>query len=522
LRLRHAIPLLAALLASCVTPSPVPLEADLLIRGGTIYPGGGAPFTGDVAVKGDRIVAVGPHLAVAAARTIDARGMIVAPGFIDPHTHMEGWLTADDPSRRLVEPFLLQGVTTAFVGNDGGGRIDIGALLASPVAKPVGINFASFTGFGTIREKVIGNARRAPTPDELSREQVLVRQAMCEGALGLSTGLFYAPQSFSQTDEVVALASVAGELGGYYDTHLRDEANYTVGLVAAVDEAIAIARDGHSPVHISHIKALGVDVQGMAPAIVAKIDAARAEGLNVTAGQYPWDASGTSLVASLVPLLAQDGGRKAMLARFDDPALSARLRSEIAENLRRRGGAQSLLIVEGRWKNQRLDAVAQALGLDPIAAGIAAIREADPATISFNMAERDIAAFMRQPWTMTDSDASTAHPRVYGSFARKYAVYVKERKVLTLREFIDRSSTLTADWFGLKDRGHLRAGAFADVVVFDPATYAARATYEQPDLTAVGVRAVLVNGRVAVDDGRLTGAADGRALAHVPPAGACQ
>ena len=509
------------MLASCATPAPVP-HADVLIHGGTIYPGGGEPFIGDIAITGDRIAAVGRHLALSAERTVDARGMIVAPGFVDPHSHMEGWLTADDPHRRLVEPFLMQGVTTTLVGNDGGGPIEVGELLGGAGPKAVGINFAAFTGFGSIRSEVIGDARRAPTPEELARERSLVRRAMCQGAIGLSTGLFYAPQSFSRTDEVISLARVAGGLGGVYDTHLRDEANYTVGLAAAVDEAIAIARDGHIPVHISHIKALGVDLQGMAPAIVRKIDAARSQGLNVTAGQYPWDASGTSLVASLVPLWAQDGGRDAMLARFDDPALAQKLRSEIAENMRRRGGAGSLLIVEGRWKGQRLDAVAKATATDEVSAAIAAIRQADAATISFNMAESDIAAFMRQPWTMTDSDASTAHPRVYGSFARKYAVYVKERHVLTLREFIDRSSAITADWFGLAGRGHLRAGAFADVVVFDPALYASRATYEQPDLTAIGVRTVLVNGRLAVDKGRLTGEAAGRALRHTPPAGACQ
>lgn len=522
MRLARGLPLLAALLGSCATPSVAPASADLLIRGGTIYPGAGEPFTGDIAISGDRILAVGAHLTVAAARTIDAGGMIVAPGFIDPHSHMESWLTADNPQRRLVEPFLMQGVTTAFIGNDGGGPVAVGKLLGGAKKRTVGVNFAAYTGFGTIRDQVIGSANRAPTPGELAREKALVRQAMCEGAIGLSTGLFYAPQSFSRTDEVVALSAVAGAMGGKYDTHLRDEASYTVGLVAAVDEAIAIARGGHIPVHISHIKALGVDLHGMAPAIIARIEAARVEGLDVTASQYPWDASGTSLVASLVPLWAQDGGRKAMLARFDDPALSARLQSEIAENMRRRGGAARLLVVEGKWKSQRLDAIARALGLDPVPAAIAVIREADPATISFNMADSDITAFMRQPWVMTDSDASTAHPRVYGSFARKYSVYVKARQVLSLREFIDRSSALTADWFGLKDRGHLRAGAFADVVVFDPDRYAARATYEQPDMTAVGVRTVLVNGRIAVDDGHLTGSAGGRALAHAPPAGTCQ
>ena len=519
---RSAVGLLAALLASCATPAAVPMQADLLIRGGTIYPGGGEPFTGDVAISGDRVVAVGPRLAVAAARTIDAGGLVVAPGFIDPHTHMTGWIASDDPRRRLVDPFLLQGVTTAVVGNDGGGPTDVGAFLASAQARPVGVNYAVFTGFGTIRETVIGEARRAPTAEELASERALVRAAMCDGALGLSTGLFYAPQSFSETAEVVALAMVAGEMGGVYDSHLRDESNYTVGLPAAIDEAIAVAREARIPAHISHIKALGVDVQGMAPAIIAKVEAARAGGLDVTASQYPWAASGTSLVAALVPLWAQDGGRAAMLARFDDPSLDVRLRREIAENIRRRGGAGSLLIVEDKWKGRRLDAVASELGSDPVSAAIAAIREADSRTVSFNMAESDIEAFMRQPWTMTGSDASAGHPRAYGSFARKYAVYVREREAIGLREFIDRSSAITADWFGLEGRGRLRAANFADVVVFDPASYSARATYEQPELTAAGVRAVVVNGLLAVEDGKLTGAAAGRALAKRPPAGKCQ
>ncbi len=512
----------AILLSGCATTPVSMTQADLLIRGGTVYPGGAAPFTGDVAVRGDRIVAVGETVRVAAKRTIDAAGLVVAPGFIDPHAHIEGWLTADDPQRRLVEPFLMQGVTTAFVGNDGFGRTDVGALLASAQAKPVGINYATFTGFDSIRGKVIGAARRAPTASELAQQKVLVRQAMCEGALGLSTGLFYAPQSFAETAEVVALAKVAGELGGTYDTHLRDESNYTVGLAAAVDEAITVAREGRIPVHISHIKALGVDLHGTAPAIIGKVEAARAEGLAITANQYPWKASGTSLAAALVPLWAQDGGRGALLKRLDDPALTGQLHREMAENLRRRGGAGSLLVVEGRWKGQRLDAVAAAMKADPVVAAIAAVREADAATVSFNMAEADIVAFMRQPWVLTGSDASTGHPRAWGSFARKYAVYARDRDVITLRDFIDRSSALTANAFGLADRGRLRPGAFADVAVFDPASYAARATYEAPEQPAVGIRYVVVNGILAVDDGRLTGAAAGRALPNTRAQALCR
>ncbi|MEO7679797.1 MAG: amidohydrolase family protein [Sphingomonas sp.] len=497
-------------------------SVDLLISGGTVFTGSDAPFIGDVAITGDRIVAVAPHLALRATRTIDARGMVVAPGFIDPHTHMGDDLASADPAKRLIPMFLMQGVTTAFTGNDGGGAIDVGAVLASARAKPVGINYATYTGFGTIRSAVIGEDKRDPTPAELARMEGLVASAMCEGALGLSTGLFYAPQSFSKTPEVVALSRVAAAHDGYYDSHIRDESSYTVGLMAAIDEEIAIAREAHIPAHVSHIKALGVDVQGKAGEVIAHIDAARAQGLDITASQYPWNASGTSLVASLIPLWAQDGGRAALLKRFDDPSLATRLRADITEDMRRRGGADKLLIVEGPYRNKTLGAVAKELGKGTVDAAIAAIRVGDAGVVSFNMSEADIGAFMRQPWTMTDSDASPGHPRVYGSFARKYDKYVKQDRVITLRQFIERSTALPADWFHLAGRGHLKSGSFADVVVFDPKTYAARATYEQPTLFAQGVRTVLVNGKVAVDGGKLTGSAAGRALPHVPRPGSCR
>ena len=302
---------------------------------------------------------------------------------------------------------------------------------------------------------------------------------------------------------------------------MRDESSYTVGLKAAVDEVLRIGREARIPVHISHIKALGVDVQGEAPLIIAKVNAARRAGQKVTANQYPWSASGTTLVASLVPLWAQDGGRAALLKRFDDASLSQRLHADMAENLRKRGGPDKLLITEGPEKGRTLAEVAKRTGADPVDAAIATIRVADSATVSFNMSEADIAAFMRQRWVMTGSDASTGHPRVYGSFARKYAVYVKQKHVITLRQFIERSSTLAADTFGLGGRGHLRPGAYADVVVFNPRTYAARATYEQPALLANGVQTVVVNGRVAVDKGEPTGIAAGRALPHTPAPGVC-
>lgn len=514
---RRLIGLMAAALA--LGGSAQPPRVDLIIRGGTIYTGDGEPFVGDVAVTGDRIRQVARRIRRDAARVIDARGMVVAPGFIDPHTHVGGDLASGDARTRLVPAFLMQGVTTAVIGNDGGGDSDVGALLDRWRARPVGINYAAFVGFGAVRRDVIGPDDRAPTPEELERMGALVGGAMCRGALGLSTGLFYAPQSFARTDEVVALAREAGRRGGIYDSHIRDESSYSIGLAAAVDEAITVGREAGLPVNISHIKALGVDVHGQAPAIVARIEAARASGQRVTADQYPWSASGTSLAAALVPRWAQDGGRAALLRRFDDPALQARLAAEMADNLRRRGGAQSILVTEGAERGRRLSEVAA--GGDPIAAAIAVIRVADPSVASFNQTEEDIAAFMARPWVMTSSDASTGHPRVYGSFARKYAEYVVRRRVLTLRQFIERSTSMTADTFGIADRGRLRAGAFADIVVFDPARFAERSTYEQPTLLAVGVRAVVVNGVLAVNDGALTGAAPGRGLVKRTPAAAC-
>lgn len=501
--------LLSATAALLLGAAPA-ADADVLIRGGTIYTGLDAPFTGDVAVKGNRIVAVGRNLRILARRTIAAKGMVVAPGFIDPHTHADKMLVADDTRERLVLPFLTQGVTTAFIGNDGEGSPEIAATLNSAASKKVGINYASFVGFGAVRKRIMGMAARAPNAAELEKMKALVDGAMCQGALGLSTGLFYAPQSFSKTNEVVALARAAARRGGLYDSHIRDESTYSVGLEAAIDEAMMIGLEAGLPVHISHIKALGVDVQGKSAAIIAAVERARAKGQNVTANQYPWEASGTTLGAALLPSWAQAGGRAQLLARLADTALHARLVREMTENLRKRGGAAKLLIVAGPNSGRTLaDLTGQG---DAVATAIHELRQGDPGVVSFNQSERDIEAFMKRPWVVTGSDASPGHPRTYGSFARKYAEYVVARRTISLRDFIERSSRVTADIFGLADRGRLRPGAFADIVIFDPRHYAARATYADPTLLATGVNWVFVNGVAAIENGKVTGVAAGAAL----------
>lgn len=512
--------------------------ADLLLRGGTVYTGDAAPFRGDVAIRGERIVYVGPKAPGTAVRTIDATGLIVAPGFIDPHAHVNDGLASKDPATRLVLPFLTQGVTTAFIGVDGGGSPDVARIFGiadsgaggdgeaglEQSSRDFGINFGAYVGLGAVRSQVVGAADRPPTAAELGQMAALVDKAMCDGALGLSTGLFYAPQSYARRDEVVALAKVAAARGGLYDSHIRDESSYTIGLAGAVEEALAVGRGAGIPVHIAHIKALGVDVHGQAGAIIAQIEKAQKAGQIVHADQYPWSASGTGLSAALLPRWAQDGGRAAMLERFDDAATMARMRPEIAENLRRRGGAASLLITSGpaAFEGKTLEQVTTDRKIDPVDAAILILKQREAGVASFNQDEADIAAFMARPWVVTSSDASQGHPRYYASYARKYATYVKEKGVLDLGTFIRQSSFATARLFGLEGRGELKAGAFADVIAFDPATFAPRADYAHPALFSTGMRFVTVNGALAIENGEPTGRAGGWPLPRKAAGAGCR
>ena len=504
----------AGLVGSCASvDDPVP-SLDLLIVGGSVIDGTGAdPVSSDIGITGGKISFVGDaaRARLAARRTIDARGLIVAPGFIDPHTHSAEDLSAPDASRRAALNHLMQGVTTVIFGNDGNG--DMKQFEALSGMAGIGVNAASFVGFGPVRREVLGDSARAPDPAELARMKALVARGMCAGALGFSTGLYYAPQSFAKTPEVTALAAEAAMRGGIYDSHLRDEGSDNIGLEAAVDEALAIGRSAGLPVHIAHIKALGVDVHGKAPDIIRKVVAARAAGLRVTADQYPWTASGTRISSALVPRWAMEGGRAELTKRLADPTLQARLRSEMADNLRRRGGADTLLIIGGKRQGQRLDAVARAWKVDPLAAAVRILNEEGDAPIaSFNMINADIEAFARQPWVVGSSDAVDGHPRKFGSFALRWQQFVRERKLLTPAAFVHRTSGLTASIFGISGRGTLSVGNFADVVVFDPLRFTAKATYDNPTALADGVQTVVVNGQVAVEAGKPNGALAGKPL----------
>lgn len=489
-------------------------ELDLLIRGGTVVDGSGSPAKkADVGIAKDRIVFVGASGGRHAKREIDATGLVVTPGFIDPHTHTAGDLS--DPKRSRNDAYLMQGVTTVATGNDGDSPREIGATLTKWERQGIGTNAVLFIGQGTVRGEVMGMADAKPSADQLAQMKRLVDAAMQQGAIGISTGLYYAPGSYSSTEEVIELARVAAQHSGIYDTHMRDESSYTIGLLASVRETIRIGREAHLPVMISHIKALGVDVWGQSGDVIKLIDDARREGINVTASQYPYTASGTSVTAALVPRWAEADG--ALLRNLDAPDVHPRLVKEMNQNLARRGGADSLLMTDSRDKTivgKTLAAVAKERNELPVDAAIEIIKAGGSSVASFNMEESDIEAFMRQPWVMTCSDGSEGHPRKYGTYPRKIHEYVYEKHILSLEAAVRSSTSLPAETLGLKNRGLLKDGAFADVLVFDPKTFNERATYESPQVLATGVRYLTVNGQLAIDDGSLSTRLAGRALKY--------
>lgn len=498
------------------TPTAAVDQLDILIVHGKVVDGSGRkPRTTDVGIRGDRIVFIGDasKLHITAKKIIDASGMVVAPGFIDPHTHTLGDLS--DENRKSNLPYLMQGVTTVITGNDGESALNIGDTLRKWDAQGIGTNAILLAGFGTIRSRVLGPTDAQPTAAQLEEMKALVSHAMDEGAFGMSTGLYYAPQSYAKTEEVIELAKIAAVKGGIYDTHMRDEGSYSIGLLGAINETIRIGREAKIPVHISHIKALGPDVWGQSKQAIDLMKKARSEGIDILACQYPYDASGTNLQASLVPRWAEVGGRGELLKRIDDPKVRPQLIAEMEANLKRRGGADSLLITQARdatLVGKRLNAIAQAMNKTAVEAALDIVKAGGAGVASFNMSEKDIERFMKNKLVVTCSDGSTGHPRKYGTFAKKLRTYVFDHKLIALSFMVHNSSALTAQWFRIPQRGLIREGYFADVIVFDAKTVTDRATYEQPELLATGMLYVIVNGQIAVDKGAFTGVLAGRAL----------
>ena len=521
---RTAVALLCMILASTGGTAQEPY--DLLIANGTVIDGTGNPsYHADVAVSGARIVAIGQLDETRARRVIDAGGLWVTPGFVDPHSHAGPGLATVRLSP--AHPLITQGVTTVFVNPDGGGPTDLHAQRDDLLAHGLGVNVAQLVPHGSIRAAVIGQDDRAPIGDELDRMRALTRTGMEAGAFGLSSGLYYAPGSYAEIDEVVELGKVAAEYGGVYTSHIRDESDYSIGLMAAVEEVITVAREAGMRGSVTHIKALGPRVWGMSADLIARITEARRAGVDVFACQYPYTASATGLAAALLPRWIQDGGREEMLRRLRDPEVRRRVRGEMLVNLDRRGGADRIQFrrhapdpsIEGR----RLDAVAVERDQDPIDTALDLIEagEGGPGIVSFNMTDDDVERLMRERWVMTCSDGGLVpmgegvpHPRNYGTYARRLEKYVVEERVTDLESAIRAMTYTPATVYRVKDRGILRVGAFADIAVFDLTGLRERATFTEPHQLSEGMIHVLVNGEPVIDDGTLTGALPGRVLSQ--------
>ena len=508
--------LVMLILAAC---SPAPY--DVVLQGGRVVDGTGSPqVVADVGIRNGLVAGVG-DLSDAAAKTIlDVSGLYVAPGFIDAHSHAGPGLATGELSHG--EPLLAQGLTTVVVNPDGGGPVDLVEQRAELEEHGLGVNVVQLVGHGSVRARVLSSDDRAPTEDELDEMRALVRAGMEAGAWGLSSGTFYTPGSYSENSELIELARVAAEFNGIYTSHIRDESNYTIGVLAAVEEVIDVSRQAGITGVVTHIKALGPPVWGSAVAMVERIEAARAEGLAVYADQYPYLASATGLSAALLPRWSQAGGSEAFAERVADPETGAQIREAMVENLSRRGGADRIQFrrftedpsIEGRL----LSDLATERGADPIDLALELILQGGPSIVSFNMSEEDLLTLMTREWTMTSSDGGlplfgvgVPHPRSYGAFARKIGKFVFEDEVVSLETAVRSMTALPAEVMGMADRGRIEEGMVADLVVFSD-YFKDNATFTEPHQLSSGVVHLFVGGEAAILNSGFTGALAGQVL----------
>jgi len=515
-----------------VVPVAVRAQAllDVILQGGTVYRGdGGAGISEDVGIAGDRIAEVGDLSGREAVLRLDVSGLAVTPGFIDIHSHAVR--DSDERSGLFLWPdaesYIRQGVTTAIGGPDGGSWYPVSKLLDRVEAAPASINFGTFVGHNRIRILAMGRENRAPTAFEMQDMKEMVATAMKEGAFGLSSGLKYVPGAYADTDELVELARVAGNHGGIYITHMREEGE---GLLDSVRETIRIAEEGHLPAQITHHKAMGASMWGSSVDTLAMVDAANARGLDITSDQYPYTASSTG-IRVLFPAWSLEGDREARVARLRDPATRAKVKAGLVDNLRTDRGGNDLnrvVIANCSWdtsfNGKTLAGILDGRGVEPTMGNAAELvmelEEGGSCTAVYHaMDEADVERIMRHPKTMIASDGGiyrpgpgVPHPRNYGAFARVLAVYVREKGVLDFPTAVFKMSRMPADRIGLGDRGRIEPDAAADIAVLDPATIQDKATFRNPHQFAEGMVHVFVNGSAVLLDGKMTGQRPGRVL----------
>jgi N-acyl-D-amino-acid deacylase len=544
--------LLPSLLGAQTRPAPV--RYDVIFSGGRVVDGTGAPwFRADVGVVGDRIAAIGDLRTAEAGRRIDAGPLVIAPGFIDMMGQSEYNVLVDGRAASKI----TQGITTEVTG-EGASIAPLNARMLADgresfvhygytpsfttlagyfeefARRGSALNLATFVGAGGVRNLVVGKDNRPPTPEELKAMEAAVARAMEEGALGLSTSLIYMPDNFASTEEIIALAKVAARYGGSYITHQRDEGDDgNGGIDKSLDEVFRIAREAGLPAQIYHVKASGHANWGRMPHILARIDAARAEGLDVSADQYPWTASSNNLDAAL-PMWVREGGEDPLVGRLTDPKTRARAKADFLkspENADWPEGASRVLITSvlnpglKRYEGKTVADIARDQGKEPLDAllDFIAADRGHTSRVTFGMSEDDVRAALKHPLVSfcTDSPAMAedgifskekSHPRAWGSAPRILGKYVREEKLITLEEAVRKMTSLPASRMGFPDRGVLRPGMAADLVAFDPATVRERSTYADPLHYSEGIPFVMVNGRLVVDGGKITDARPGRIL----------
>jgi dihydroorotase/N-acyl-D-amino-acid deacylase len=501
------------------------LPYDLLVRNGRVVDGTGNPwYRADVAIRGDTIVRIAPFISEPAVRVVDVGGQLVAPGFIDIHSHARRTIF-DVPT---ADNYVRQGVTTIIEGPDGGSPVPLAPFFSKLETLRKSVNIGSFIGQGSIRSAVIGDVDRKPTTDELERMRVLVEEGMKDGAFGLSSGLFYVPGTFTTTDEVIELAKVAGRFGGIYISHMRDEAS---AVVESVRETIAIGERGGLPTQVTHHKVIGPGNWGKSVETLRLVDEARGRGVDATIDEYPYTASSIGIEQALLPPWAREGGREQLLARLKDPSTRARIKTEGARLIRNeRGGGDPKNVVLARcdWDaalaGKNLADVARMRGMEPTVdnaaeAAMWIVEQGGCAAVFHAIGEDDLERILRHSATMIGSDggipifgSDAPHPRSYGTFARVLAVYVRERNIISLEDAVRKMTALPAQRLGLTDRGLLRPGMRADVAIFDPVHVRDLATFEKPHQYAEGFSYVIVNGQIVFEDNAVTSARPGRVL----------
>lgn len=524
---RLTIPVVVAVFILSISPIEIAQsqQYDLLLRNGRIVDGTGSPwYRGDVAIKGDTIVTVAPTISGPTARVIDVGGQVIAPGFIDIHTHARrGIFTVP-----AADNYVRQGVTTLMEGPDGSSPVPLKPFLDRLEALPKSVNIGMFIGQGSVRSAVIGDVNRKPTAEELNKMRALVEQGMKDGAFGLSSGLFYVPGTFTPTEEVIELARVAARFGGIYISHMRDEAS---GVIDSVKETIAIGEQGGLPTQVTHHKIIGPANWGRSVDTLRLIDEARARGVDATIDQYPYTASSTGIQAALFPAWAQEGGREEVLKRLRDPATRAKIKAESARIIRNeRGGGdpKNIVIASCGWDaslaGKSLADIVRQRGMEVTVENAAEaamwiVEQGGCSGVFHAINEADLERILRHPTTMIGSDGEIPifgkdhpHPRSYGTFARVLAVYVRERKTITLEDAVRKMTSFPAQRLRLLDRGVLRPGMKADIAVFDPAHVRDAATFEKPHQYAEGFSLVIVNGQIVFEQGAMTSARPGKVL----------